>query len=126
MMETTENLKELVWNQLVDYIESEELFFPFKIRQKISEDADETFNKFLELMIDKKMLVEFQKKSIFNRIAMWIFKRKIKDNANRDELMQIYVKGPAWEEFKGHSYAEVAGVAEAAENDKNNTNEIVH
>lgn len=120
MEENTLSLKEIVWKQLLDYIESEDLFFPFKIRKKVSEDAHETFEEFLELMLEKKMLIEFRKKSIFNRIALWIFKRKMKDREDKDQITQIYVKGPAWETYKSSTYAEVAGLADL------DNKEIVH
>lgn len=109
-MDATQSLKEIVWKQLIDYIESEDLFFPYKIRKQISEDAHQTFEDFLELLLEKKMLMDFKKKNVFNRIAHWIFKRKIKERDDKDQLSQIYVKGPAWEENKGKSHAEVAGL----------------
>jgi hypothetical protein len=108
-MNVTQDLKEIVWKQLIDYIQTEDLFFPFKIRNQVSEDAHETFEEFLQLLLEHKMLIEFKKKSFFNRIAHWIFKRKIKERDDKDQLAQIYVKGPNWEENKAKSYAEITG-----------------
>lgn len=117
---TTLSLKEMVWKQLIDYIDSEDLFFPFKIRQKVSDEAHQILDEFVELMLERKMLVEFRRKNIFNRIALWIFKRKIKDHEKKDELTQIYVKGPNWDVYKDQTYAEVAGIEEES------NQEIIH
>jgi len=112
MDEATQGLKEIVWRQLIDYIQSVDLFFPIKIRNQVSEDAHQTLDEFLELLKEQKMLVEFSKKSIFNRIAHWIFKRKIKQREDREQLAQIYVKGPNWDSLKTKTYAEVTGTTE--------------
>lgn len=99
----------MVWRQLLDYIESEELFFPFKIRRNISPDAHVILNEFVSLLVERNMLVDFRRKSLSNRIAMWIYRRRLRKLAERDEILEVYVKGPYWETGKVRSWIELSG-----------------
>ena len=106
-------LRETVWRQLVGYIDEQEYFFPFKIRQQISEDAYPILDDFINLLIERGMLVEFKRKSFFNRIAHWIYKRRMKRQNQNPELLEVYTKGDNWETAKTRTYAELAGVIES-------------
>lgn len=108
MNEKTE-LREDVWKQLVDYIESEDLFFPVKIRQRISAEVYDIFDSFIDLMLRRKMLLEFRKKSVYNRIAHWLLKFKMRKKVNKTELVEIYVKGPNWEIDKARTFSDLLG-----------------
>lgn len=106
-------LRETVWRQLIGYIEEQEYFFPFKIRQQISEDAYPILDDFINLLKERGMIVEFQRKSFFNRIAHWIYKRKMRKQNQNPELLEVYTKGDNWETGKNRTYAELAGVIES-------------
>jgi hypothetical protein len=106
--------RETVWRQLLDYIEMEELFFPFKIRRNISPDAHVILNEFISLLIERKMLVDFRRKSLSNRIALWIYRLRLRKMAERDEILEVYVKGPYWETGKTRSWSQLSGVLEGA------------
>ena len=106
-------LRETVWRQLVGYIDEQEFFFPFKIRQQISEDANPILDDFVKLLIERSMIVEFRRKSFFNRIAHWIYRRRMKRQNQDPELLEVYTKGENWDTAKHRTYAELAGVIEA-------------
>lgn len=99
-MPTEDNIKEVIWRQLIELIEADKLFFPEKIRKRINDGAKPFLADFLKTMIDCGMIVEFKQKSLSNRIAHWIFKVKMRKKENRENLLEIYVRGPEWERLK--------------------------
>jgi hypothetical protein len=107
-MET--DIREIVWKQLIDYIDSEELFFPAKIRNQISEDAHEILDLYVSIMLDRGMLREFRKMSVINRIAFWFFKRRMRKQQQDDQLTEVYVKGPEWDSGKECSFQQLSGL----------------
>lgn len=98
---------EKVWRQLIDYIDSSDLFFPQKIRQNITGEAEIIFESYMKLMIERKMLIKFEKKSISNRIALWLFKFRFRKRNRTAELLDIFIKGPAWKELKDKPLSEL-------------------
>lgn len=98
---------ETVWRQLIDYIDSNDLFFPQKIRQNISGEAEVIFESYMALMKARKMLIKFEKKSISNRIALWLFKFRFRKRKKNAELLDIFIKGPAWKELKDKPLSEL-------------------
>jgi hypothetical protein len=108
-MTKPEEMREIVWRQLIDYIQGEDLFFPFKIRRRITEDAYPILDEFIQLMLEREMLVEFQRKNFFNRIAHWFYTRKIRKQGNEEDVLEVYIKGPNWLKASEHTYAEISG-----------------
>lgn len=108
-------LREQVWRQLIDFIDPEELFFPFKIRKMINEEAHPILDGFLTLMIDRGMLVEFQQQSMVNKIAHWFYRFRIRKSEDKENMLEVYAKGPNWEAHKDRTFAQLAGEIEEEE-----------
>lgn len=109
-MPSEDTIKEVIWRQLIQLIEEDQLFFPEKIRKRINDEARPFLEEFLDIMLKNGMLMEFRKKSLSNRIAHWIFKVKIRKRENKGGLLEIYVKGSGWEKLKKLSYLQITGV----------------
>jgi hypothetical protein len=99
--------KDQVWRNLLEYIDSQDMFFPTRIRSKLNPEAEKIFDEFLELMLRHKMIIPFKKKNLTNRIAHWIFWLRTKLSSKNRQVQQVFVKGPGWKEPGGQSLDEI-------------------
>ena len=99
--------KEQVWRNLLEYIDSNEMFFPEHVRSRLNPAAEEIFEEFIALMLRHKMIVPFKKSSLTNRLAYMLFWLRTKLFSKQKHVPVIYMKGPGWKEPGGQSLDEV-------------------
>lgn len=99
--------REQVWRNLLEYIDSQDLFFPRRVRSRLNPEAEKIFDDFLELMLRHKMIIPFRKKNPTNRIAYWFYWLRTKLFSKARKVLKIYVKGPGWKEPGGQSLDEI-------------------
>jgi hypothetical protein len=109
MAESGTSDKERVWRNLLDYIESQDMFFPDVVRGRLNADAESIFNEFMEQMLRRRMIVPFKRSGFVNRIAYVLFWLKTKLFSRDRRVPEIHVRGPGWQEFRGLSLSEVEG-----------------
>lgn len=114
-MSDLDDQQEVIWRQIIELIETEEMFIPWKVEQRISPEAHEIFKKYLAIMIESGMLVEFRSQSLMNKFTFWMLKQKFKNHENRDELLNLFVKGPKWDTYKSLSFTQIGGDIEGTE-----------
>jgi len=99
--------KDQVWRNLLEYIDSQEMFFPAKVRGHLNPAAEEIFDEFMSLMLRHRMLIHFKRSGLVNRFAYIIFWLKKKLFSRDRRVPEIYVKGPGWREPGGQSLDEI-------------------
>ncbi|HUX07380.1 MAG TPA: hypothetical protein VMX35_08710 [Acidobacteriota bacterium] len=99
--------KDQVWRNLLEYIDSQELFLPSRVRSRLNPEAESIFEEFIGLMLCNKMIIPFKKKNLTNRIAHWIFWLRTKLFSRDRKVPTIYVIGPCWKEPGGQSLDEI-------------------
>lgn len=99
--------KEQVWRNLLEFIDSNEMFFPEQVRSRLNPAAEEIFEEFISLMLRHKMIVPFRKSSFTNRIAYMLFWLRTKLFSKQKRVPEIYIKGPGWREPGGQSLDEL-------------------
>lgn len=92
--------QEKVWRNLLDYVESQDMFFPDLIRNRLNPAALEIFERYLSLMLEHEMLIPFRKQSFFNRVASWLLWLRFKLFKRKQKVPQVYVRGPGWDQWK--------------------------
>jgi hypothetical protein len=99
--------KEQVWRNLLEYIDSQEMFFPGRVRSRLNPEAEKIFDEFLGMMLRHRMIIPFKKKNFTNRIAHWVFWLRTKLFIKDKLVPRIFVKGPGWKEPGGQSLDEI-------------------
>ena len=109
--------KDKVWRNLLDYIDSQELFFPALVRQRLNPEAEEIFDEFLEIMKSHRMIVPFRRRNLSHFIAyilLWIRYRVFRWGK---PVPEVFVKDSGWSESCARPLDELVGV-ESGEPDK--------
>jgi hypothetical protein len=101
--------KDKVWRNLLEYISSQDIFFPDLVRNRLNPAAAEIFDEFIDLMLRHKMLIPFKQRSLAHRFAYILLWLKLRIIKRKKKVPQIFVKGPGWAEPGGQSLDELAG-----------------
>lgn len=99
--------REHVWRNLLEYIDSQDVFFPSVVRSQINPAAEEIFDEFIKILISHRMIIPFKSRSLAYRLAyvlLWIRHRVIR---REKKMPEIYVKGPGWVDPGGQSLDEL-------------------
>jgi hypothetical protein len=101
--------KDKVWRNLLEYINSQDIFFPDLVRNRLNPGAAEILDEFIDLMLRHKMIVPFKRCSLAHRFAYFILWIKLRIFKRKKKMPQIFVRGPGWAEPGGQSLDELAG-----------------